>query len=742
MSWLRKRLMGIGVLICIAALWSCVTINPGGDGNDPSITLTIANQTFTLTLGTVGRFTVEPGILTSNIADVNGVLFARTPTDQPVSGALRLRSSTIEVVAPGGGKVAVTQQAISGSATVNVFIAEGGTANPCETGIEVGTFTITVNSGTVTSADQDLVLPPAALALILTNNFSLCLRIEADFSAIITIPDIDFVFGPDGGDVDNGNDNGGNDNAGNDNTDNANDNDGNTNGNTNDNADNSNDNVPADYTVAEIIHRGSEQIVAGPNVDPAQSLQTPAGYGVNDIALSGDGQRVWFVLFDQFPAVGDPTTQLWSVNTDGTGGLRSDLSTADLRDTVLAVATNEDGSIAIADSGFNSSAVLRATPGAAATLLFDTAVLGLGGCLRGDTRLTDDGSSFFYRSYCTQSLFQAGTGSGSAPTELFQAGQFTDPNGFAARAIQDFDIDSIGSRWILDMEVLNSTQNNTLYFYALPGTGGVAGTAETLPFDTRDFRNLQFNDDGSQFAYCQGGPTLADLFVCHVQPSGASARTTVTDNRTNLGDLGFPDNTSRVYVRTSVESSGECSFFQILATGERYAGGSSRFADAPCAAFTSPQLSEDGTLLASATSKGVYVLHDGTDGLLGFPIIENIHYRYEGDPLLNVRVVLAPGTAVERIYVLPYYNTGLDPTTTVPEDENPFFNDRSGGGVNLSTTFTPVEGLSDVWERDLNLCNGLGVCKRSFITDDYRLRIVVVDPTGTRTTFHDFIPLP
>lgn len=737
------------LLVLVGWLGGCVAVNPGDDDLDPSITFTIANRTFTLTLGSVGRFSIEPGIRTSNISDVNGVLFARTPTDRPVSGEIRLRSAAVEILAPSNGKSSVAAQSVSGSAMIDVFVAAGGTDNPCETGIQVGTFTITVENGAVTSVDQSLALPPSALGVIVTNNFSLCLRIEANFTAVVTISGIDFVFGPSGGDDDNDDDDdNGNDNDddgvednGNDNDDSTNDN-GDDDSNTNDNDDNGNDNVPVGYTVAQIIHRGREQIVAGPNVDPALGLQTPTGYGVSDIALSGDGQRVWFVLYDEFPNVaGDPTTQLWSVNTDGTGGARSLLSTSDLRNTVLTVSTNHDGSMAIADSGFDNSAVLRAAPGQPATLLFDTLALGIGGCVRGTTRLADDGTMFLYRSFCTQSLFQSGTGTGATPLELFRADQFLDPNGTAARAIQDFDIDATGARWIADMEVLNATIGG-LNFYIVPGMGGTRGTLESLPSITQDIRNVQFNHDGTQFAYCQGGPALSDLFECHVQPSGSTARTTIADGRTNLGDLVYPDHASRVYVRTSVESAGGCSYFQDLVTGERYAGGSSRLADSACAAYFNPQLSDDGAILASAVSRGVYVLHDGSDGQTGFPNIQQILYRYDGDEFLYVRVVLFPGTTVERIYVLPYYNTGLDPTATVPEDENPFFDDRSGGGVNWLTTFTPVEGTNDVYERAMRLCNGLGVCKRSFITSEYRLRIVAVDATGTRTTFQDFRPLP
>ncbi len=60
----------------------------------------------------------------------------------------------------------------------------------------------------------------------------------------------------------------------------------------------------------------------------------------------------------------------------------------------------------------------------------------------------------------------------------------------------------------------------------------------------------------------------------------------------------------------------------------------------------------------------------------------------------------------------------------------------------MITTFTEVEGLPGTWERRIQLCDGSGVCKRSYITAEYSLRIILVEATGTRIVFQDFTPLP
>jgi len=756
-----------GIILATVIISCSVSINTGGDGGDPSITFTVANRTFTLTLGTVGTFQAAPNTRTNNIADVRQQLFSRTPTDEPSSGELRLRSSSVEILdSLVTAKSTVAQQAISGRATLTIWIDQSGAANPCSTGIEIGSFNITFEGGVVTSFDQSILLSPAALALALTNDFSICLQLEANVTAVIVIREVDWVFGPpregdhddDGGDdvmdddSDDENDNAsgnGNDNASDDSVNDNDDDSLNDNAGDEDNAeDNQNDNVappPGVFARAAIRHRGSEQIAAGPNVIAADGLTTPAGYTVIKVALSGDGSRVWFVLYDEFPDVaGDPLTQLWSVNADGSGGLRSSLNNNDLRNTLLSVATNRDGTVAIADSGFSDSAVLRASPGSAANLLFDTAVLGTGGCLRGDVRLTDDGARFYYRSFCDETLYRVDLGASSPmPERIIQASEIVNAQALAARALQQFDIDADGGTWVVESETLDPTMGNILYLNFL-ATGGVGTPArfELTPTDLLDLRDLHLTDNGTTIAYCQNPMTLGEMGNCYVQALGASTRTTITDGRTALGGMAFSDDGQRMYVRTSYQFAGGCAYFQDVASGERIAGGTQRFADNSCPAFLLPQLSEDGTVLASATARGVYVLHDGVDGLPGFPSIESIWYRYEGESELIVHVIMASPTPLERIFLLPFTEEGLDPTASAPFEENPFFNDRSGGGVNLNTTFTELEDAPGTWERRVQLCDGSGLCKRGFINSGHRLRVVVVDANGSKAVFQDFTPLP
>ena len=99
------------------------------------------------------------------------------------------------------------------------------------------------------------------------------------------------------------------------------------------------------FTPGFVKHRGYEQIVAGPNVDPLHGLQTTGSYGASNIALSGDGTRVWFVLYHQFSS---PQHQVWTMLTDGTGAQQSSLgaNTTTIGPSMF-VRTNLDGSVAV-----------------------------------------------------------------------------------------------------------------------------------------------------------------------------------------------------------------------------------------------------------------------------------------------------------------------------------------------------------------------------------------------------------
>lgn len=197
----RGRWSTVGVwggclaLVAAAGIWlaGCsVMLGPGG----ASASLKIGNGTFTIGLGSGGVFIVVPESLVRNLLDVRP--FNRVPSDTPVSGSVRLRSSSVTVAASGGpGKEALAaQSSVSGTAHLRIRVDAPGSESACETGFEVGTFEVTVQNGVVTRVSDGLPLSHSGASYFYRNDLTLCLEMQADFAGTIRVDDLDIVFGP------------------------------------------------------------------------------------------------------------------------------------------------------------------------------------------------------------------------------------------------------------------------------------------------------------------------------------------------------------------------------------------------------------------------------------------------------------------------------------------------------------------------------------------------------------------
>lgn len=176
-----------------AALKGCsASVTPTDDGIVARFT--IGNSTVTLTLDLAGIFRVQPGAVVRNVVD--GSPFDEAPTDAPATGALRLRSSSITISPVETAKGVEASQVITGTASLRVTIDAPGADSPCDTGVELGTFRITVVDGVVTSVSEGLPLALASTSYFLGNNISMCLEMQTDFVGIVRISGLDVVFGP------------------------------------------------------------------------------------------------------------------------------------------------------------------------------------------------------------------------------------------------------------------------------------------------------------------------------------------------------------------------------------------------------------------------------------------------------------------------------------------------------------------------------------------------------------------
>jgi hypothetical protein len=303
------------------------------------------------------------------------------------------------------------------------------------------------------------------------------------------------------------------------------------------------------------------------------------------------------------------------------------------------------------------------------------------------------------------------------------------------------DLAGDGSRWITATAHTSSNWSGLRHVvWVGSGFGPGAGLSIQSPPDPAAEErpvDLNITDDGETFAYADPF-SLWVATPLWIQEVGSDQRTEKTDNRTPLGSLVLSDDGSRFHTRTNRghgPGSGS-SYLEDVVSGRRMPAGTGQFDDAPGVDMGNVRLSDDGQTLVSGFTRGVYVLRDGVDGLPGFPTIDSISYRFEtegDDCSLIVRVEASSPRGVAKVNIRPYIE-GIDPTDVVPHEENPLYRIRASSGI------PAVDGEPGVWEIDIRLTNGAGDCAEELLTDEFRLRITVVDENETMSVFRDFAP--
>ncbi|MCK4659770.1 MAG: SBBP repeat-containing protein [Phycisphaerae bacterium] len=227
-KWTSVSLVAAGALLFLVGCSVSVQTSPDGDGI--AIGITLGNTTHTFTLGTAGVFEVKAdGVAVAKAAEIP--LFEGATADTPSSAAIELDLNQIEAKELTIPKLkAAAEGILTGSATAVIYIAGRDSQNPCEDGINIGTFGITFADGAPSLDQVSLELPREALAYVLDGTFRMCIEMSADFDATITIGSMNCVFGPSAepdsgnrndntsGDDDAGGDDGDDDAGGNDNT--------------------------------------------------------------------------------------------------------------------------------------------------------------------------------------------------------------------------------------------------------------------------------------------------------------------------------------------------------------------------------------------------------------------------------------------------------------------------------------------------------------------------------------------
>jgi Tol biopolymer transport system component len=499
--------------------------------------------------------------------------------------------------------------------------------------------------------------------------------------------------------------------------------------------------LPDGLIDAAIIHRGYEQIVAGPNVAPGFGLTTELPYRAADVAISGDGQRLWFVMYHEFAT---PRHQVWSMFADGSGAQQSNLTAAvntafgGAAQNGLFVRTSRNGNVAMFESKGQYWRI--SAPGGPLSLMFD---LGLSRLSEGQMRVSDDGSLGLFLERANLQVSKVDlTALAPEPTALGTAAFFS-YMGLDPRTMFGFDASADGEHWYVSAEnYFSNISRNRYWINRVSGLVGPSRAVEDIGSDHQWVNaHVQVSDDGLLFGYCVNPETSGPNARCYLQEPGSSSRVALTDGNRFVSRMVLADNGSRVYLVSDANSSAAYGYFQSSDGVHRRFPGSQRLNGT---AFVRPQLSDDGRVVAAPypinvigpASMGVYVLHDGVPAPTGFPRIERILHRYDADSdRWIVRALVHAPDGIERLFTLPLYQ-GLEPSRYLADAENPLFAERFGGGGSWSTVLTADPDNPGWYERRIALGG-----KRRFMTRDFDLRLVLVDHTGHRTAFYDFTPL-
>jgi hypothetical protein len=151
-------------------------------------------RTINFSLGDVGAIDVPANTPTE--VPVGFRLFDETPTMVPPSGTMRLPSSSVGV-GQRLSKAMPTARALplNGSGTIRFRIASGTSASLCDSAITLAEYELTYNAGVAAIVDEEYELSQEALAIIITNDVTICIEITLDFDAVITLDGFTFSFG-------------------------------------------------------------------------------------------------------------------------------------------------------------------------------------------------------------------------------------------------------------------------------------------------------------------------------------------------------------------------------------------------------------------------------------------------------------------------------------------------------------------------------------------------------------------
>jgi hypothetical protein len=158
-------------------------------GGGRFVAITLGGRTFTFAFGEAGIINTRANQPVTQAAALR--LFANRPTDMPTAGRLRLLSSSVRAMAAGARQQSTP---LNGTATVRISMASGTSSDLCPQATLLGEFPITIVNGAVTIAPEEVALSAPALALIPTNDVTICVQATATFDGVLTLTEFSLIF--------------------------------------------------------------------------------------------------------------------------------------------------------------------------------------------------------------------------------------------------------------------------------------------------------------------------------------------------------------------------------------------------------------------------------------------------------------------------------------------------------------------------------------------------------------------
>jgi uncharacterized protein YfaP (DUF2135 family) len=204
----NKWVAGVVGVLVLATVVGCSVSSGSSPGGGQYIRFTILGKSFTFLFGEAGKIDVRSNQPMRRAAALR--LFEEDPRETPPSGQMQMRSSDCGVARLLSSKEAIRAQEppLQGTVTIRFSIASGESAALCDSATFLSEYTLNVNNGVVAIADEVYELSQAALAIIVTNDVTLCIDVTATFDVTITLTQFSLTFGGGEGNG-NGNDNGG-----------------------------------------------------------------------------------------------------------------------------------------------------------------------------------------------------------------------------------------------------------------------------------------------------------------------------------------------------------------------------------------------------------------------------------------------------------------------------------------------------------------------------------------------------